>query len=490
VQVLALKPKMLQSLQMLSLPLLELEMHIKQELQVNPILELQEEEEEFDFEKTEKEDDSPESNSETDEAGVDSEADELMNQGIEEIKEFSEILDDFQEFHREHKDDSKDRDIFDTYNAVEYDEAIKDKKHLFYSQLEDLNLSLEEMIFARELVENCDQHGYLPDQFDIYQLAAETLSDSLTEDNRKLRADEIHQQILRLNPAGITARNIKECLLAQIPEDDRDFPIIRKILLEHFDDLIHRRYQKISSKLSVTTDKILQCKQKIGRLNPKPGLELLSVSIDYVTPDVIIKNIENEFVIILNDYNMPRLMINRHYRDMILTKKIKDRQIIEYVREKINSAKFLIKSVYMRNRTLTRVTRAIIENQKNFFYNNSGILEPMTYSVIAQELGVNESTISRVVKHKYADTPFGVICLKDFFTSSAGRTDDFEEISRQNVQKHIQEIIEKEDKEKPVSDLEIAKILHGMNLNVSRRVIAKYRESMRILNSRLRRLAE
>jgi RNA polymerase sigma-54 factor len=165
----------------------------------------------------------------------------------------------------------------------------------------------------------------------------------------------------------------------------------------------------------------------------------------------------------------------------------KDKETVKYIRSKINSAKFLIKSIFMRNRTLERVMRSIIHHQRNFFYNNSGLLDPLTYSVIANDLNVNESTISRVVKQKYADTPFGIMCLKDFFCSAAGKDKNYESVSRQNVQIQIEEMINNEDKYNPLSDQELVDILKERGISVSRRVIAKYREEMKIPNSRLRR---
>ena len=154
----------------------------------------------------------------------------------------------------------------------------------------------------------------------------------------------------------------------------------------------------------------------------------------------------------------------------------------------MKSAKFLIKSIHMRTRTILRVTNSIIEHQKDYFYNYTGILKPMTYSTIANDLGVNESTISRVVKDKFAETPFGIICLKDFFTTVAGRSENYEDVSRQNIQKQIEKIIELEDKSAPLSDSGIAEELRKMNIIVSRRVIVKYREQLGIPNSRLRRI--
>jgi RNA polymerase sigma-54 factor len=165
-----------------------------------------------------------------------------------------------------------------------------------------------------------------------------------------------------------------------------------------------------------------------------------------------------------------------------------DKETLKFVRERINSAKFLIKSIYMRTRTLERVTKAIIKYQSDFFYNGTGIIQPLTYSVIARELSVNESTISRVVKHKYAETPYGIYALKDFFSSTAGIDTRNENISRQQIKSFICRMVENEDKKHPLSDQELVNLLKKEGLIISRRIVAKYRFELGILNSRLRRM--
>jgi len=259
-----------------------------------------------------------------------------------------------------------------------------------------------------------------------------------------------------------------------------------RIIQDDFDDLIHKRYKKIASKYGVTLNSVHTWKNQIGQLDPKPGLRLQSNETNYILPDVIIKKIGNEYEVLTNDFSFPKIRLSRRYRDIL--KQIKtDKSAVDYVRNKINSAKFIIKSIYLRSRTLDRVVKSIIRNQRDFFYNNSGVLEPLTYSVIAEELQVNESTISRVVRTKYADTPFGIMCLKDFFTSTAGKDTNYNSISRQNVETIIKRLIEYEDKRSPLSDQDITDKLRKDGINVSRRVVAKYRKAKRILNSHLRR---
>lgn len=496
IQELGLRPKMLQSLQILALPYLELEMQIKRELELNPILELEDEDEEKEnYSENDTEDQSAEShNDEEDELVYD-----LNHDNMKEIKELSDILDSWNEFQKEdskYNIDSEDKRAYDNYTTDIFQESYQNKKDLFFDQLDYLSYAKNEILFAKELLDSIDDYGYLSKEIDIYELGKEYFYDDLEKqlDNKPdiakavaSKVDEIHKTLMSFTPQGITARNVPECLISQLSEADYDYTLLVKLLEDHFDDLIHRRYQRIATKLSTTLIKVYQLKDKLSHLNPKPGLQLLPSFADYVVPDVIVKKIDEEYVVIVNDYNVPHLTISRRYRSLLTSGKMQDKEALPFIRDKINSAKFFIKSIYMRNRTIKRVMRSIINHQKSFFFQKSATLEPLAYNAIANDLNVSESTISRVVKDKYVDTPFGVYCMKEFFTSTAGRTDTYQNISRQNIQQHIIRMVSQEDKQEPVSDLQIVMALKEMNINVSRRVIAKYRESIGILNSRLRR---
>jgi len=460
---------MLQSLEMLAMPLLELETHLKQEMINNPMLEINEIQDE-------EEDNKEEETEAGTEEETEQELDEELKRTLEESRELSEILDSYNEYYNDISSkysSSEDRVSFEQLLRV-----AEDKRQDFFSQLDKLALNEVEYDFAYELIDSVNDYGFLPKGFSLYILAEEY---GISE----ARADEIHFMILQLEPRGITARTIQECLLAQLDETE-DYEPLRILIGENFDDLIHKRYKIIASKFGVPLKTVHGWKDSISKLDPKPGLRLAANPTNYIVPDVIIKKIDNEFEIIVNDFSFPKVRMSRRYKQ-ILNRVKTDRDAVNYVRSKINSAKFLIKSIYLRGRTLERVTKAIIRNQTDFFYGNSGLLQPLTYSVIADELQVNESTISRVVRSKYADTPFGIICLKDFFSSRAGKDDNYNSISRQNVEIQIKKLIESEDKSEPLSDQYIAEILKKQGINVSRRVVAKYRKAKGILNSHLRR---
>lgn len=471
-QELALRPKMLQSLKMLSLPALELEVYIKQELINNPLLELREEKDEEDLE-----DFVPESSTvESDTPLESTQSDAEFGQTLSEAKELTDTLDQWNEFHQEHESFGGEGDNDHSEFLIRYEE---DGKFKFLEMLYPFELSENELEFATELVENCDAYGFLPADFDLY---ASARMYSISNKN----ADRIHEIILTLHPQGITARNLSECLMAQLTPEQKENRILVGLINEQFENLIHRRYQKISSYFGVSEDAIMAAREQISHLDPKPGLRILTSNNNYIFPDVTIKHIDDEFIVVINDTITPNIVISSRYRKMI-TRGFKDKETMQFVRDKINSAKFLIKSIYMRMRTLERVTLSIIKHQHDFFYNGSGVMLPLTYSVIAQDLGVSESTISRVVKHKYAETPYGIYCLKDFFTSTAGKDDNYESVSRQRVKSHIQKLVETESKDNPLSDQELVERLLAEGLTISRRIIAKYRDEMGILNSRLRK---
>lgn len=475
-QELSLKPQMIQSLKMLTLPMVELETILKQEIVENPILELTEQWEEDDSENKEKD---TEKNKNTDDDSFDNEIDEEIKKTIEDAKELSEVLDSWNEYHSDYSSSSESGSSEEEPQYDNFIQAEDNHKLEFINQFDKFRLPENEYYFIYDLIDNSNAYGYLPVDFDIYSLAKEY---EIIEQ----RADQLHLLILRTYPRGISARSVSECLFNQLDDYEQADSLVANIILNDFDSLIHRKYSIIAQKYVVSEEEVIECRDRIARLDPKPGLRLSSGKPQYIVPDLIVVRVENDFEIIINDFNIPKISLSRRYHN-ILSEMSHDKEAISYVRNKINSAKFLIKSVFMRNRTLERVMRSIINHQRNFFYNRSGVLEPLTYSVIAGDLGVNESTISRVVKNKYADTNYGIFCMKDFFCSTAGKDKNYDAVSRQNVQQQIQRLIEEEDSSAPVSDQDIVDILKERGISVSRRVIAKYRDELKIPNSRLRR---
>ncbi|HQQ67328.1 MAG TPA: RNA polymerase sigma-54 factor, partial [Candidatus Cloacimonadota bacterium] len=398
-QELALKPKMLQSLKMLALPILELESYIKQELETNPLLELRDEKDEEDLEDSPYEQSVPESNTPLE----DVDSPEAQNETVAEARELTEILDQWNDYHSGSGDYSRSEAEGDHGESlIRYEGNSKDT---YLEQLYPLNLPDNEVDFITELVDSCDVYGFLPEKYNIEAVARRFHINPA-------RAAELHQIVMNLSPQGIAARNISECLMAQLTEQQKENRIICGMVNEQFENLIHRRYQRIASLYNVSEETIMAAREQISKLDPKPGLRILQSNAAYVYPDVTLKIIDGEYVVIINDHITPNIIISPRYRKMI-NRGFFDKETTSFVRERINSAKFLIKSIYMRMRTLEQVSLSIVKHQYDFFYNGSGIMQPLTYSVIAQDLGKSESTISRVVKHKYAETPYGIFAFKD-----------------------------------------------------------------------------
>lgn len=471
-QELALKPKMLQSLKMLTLPIMELEQYIKQELEANPLLELREEKEDEDIQEEEYESKNAEEKNSLDD--TESSGEDVQN--LSEARELTEILDQWNDYHKSYSSRKADADFDRGEQLIRYEENGKEK---FLRQLYPLSLPENEVDFISELVDSCNNYGFLPKEHDIVKVARHY-------GIGKHRANELHQICLHLNPSGITSRDISECLLSQLSGEQLENRILVGLCTDQFENLIHRRYQKIASHYGVAEEYIHAMKEIVAGLDPKPGLRILTPSAAYVFPDITIKQIEGKFEVIINDNVTPNIIISPRYR-AIINRGSFDKQTLQFVRDRINSAKFLIKSIYMRTRTLERVAQSIIKHQPEFFYSGNGTMLPLTYSSIARDLSVSESTISRVVKNKFAETPYGIYALKDFFSSTAGLDDNYESISRQRVKTYIIQLVDSEDKKHPLSDQEIVEYLKSEGLNISRRIVAKYRFELGILNSRLRR---
>ncbi|MDY6915986.1 MAG: RNA polymerase sigma-54 factor, partial [Candidatus Cloacimonadota bacterium] len=342
-QNLLLKPKMLQSLEMLAMPILQLETYLKQELVNNPLLEMQEEKNEE--EEQEEQDTEEEREDEKSE-------DEELEKTLEETQELSEVLDfwnEYNEIRTSYKKGYSDDDI----NFEQLLRTKRNKKNEFIDQLDGLHLSDNEYDFAYDLIESINKRGFLPEDFDMQKMAHYFNLPST-------RAEEIHQEILHFYPRGITARNLQECLLVQL-DDYENKKQLRKLIAEDFEDLIHRRYKIIAAKYNVNINTVMEWKEEISKLDPKPGLRLEANETDYIIPDIIIKEIDGDFEIFSNDYSLPKIRMSGRYKD-ILNQVKNDRSALEYVREKVNSAKFMIKSIYLRHRTLERVVRCIIKH--------------------------------------------------------------------------------------------------------------------------------
>jgi RNA polymerase sigma-54 factor len=359
-------------------------------------------------------------------------------------------------------------------------EQIADKpfslEDYLLSQLKITNLSAEQLSVIRHLIQNLDENGYF-------------LGD-LDEIAQKLRVpedivEECLAVIQTLEPAGIGARNLQECLLMQIYYQNPDNELAQTIISEYFIPFADKKWKQISKELRITMKEIQDIFDQIQSLNPKPGAILGKETTSYIIPDAIVEQSSEGLTVRMSDESLPRVSLNEQYYN-----KFKDanQQVNRFLQDKLQDYHWIQKSIEQRKETLTRVVAKIIEKQATFFQKGSQYLVPMTMKEVAGELNIHESTVSRAVREKYVQTPIGTFALKSFFTSTIQTVSDEENTSSTQVKKKIETLIEKENKQKPLSDQEIVEQLKTEEgMVVSRRTIAKYRDQLGIPSSTKRK---
>jgi RNA polymerase sigma-54 factor len=344
---------------------------------------------------------------------------------------------------------------------------------------EQLRFGTEDRLLRKignEIIGNIDEDGYL--RAELSEIAARC---SVTVEDAQ-RALTLVQSF---DPPGVAARNIQECLLIQLKVDPNPDPVSVEIVEDHFEDLSRRRYPDIARALKLPLDRVMESVEEIMGLEPKPGRRFGGADSRYIVPDVVVHKMGNEYVVVLNEDGIPRLRVNSLYRSLLRSSGDEARQ---YVEQKLRSAVWLIKSVDQRQRTLRRVTQSIVKFQKEFLDKGLSYLRPLSLRDVGEDIGMHESTISRVTTNKYVETPQGLFELKYFFHSGIA-SGDGEMVSSVSVKKMIQDLLANEDPSKPLSDQEVALILKGRALTIARRTVAKYREELGILPSHQRRLA-
>ncbi|EOU1739921.1 RNA polymerase factor sigma-54 [Clostridium perfringens] len=331
------------------------------------------------------------------------------------------------------------------------------------------------------MVECLDQKGYL-------DIKKEELMNELdcSEETFNRALIVIHN----LEPAGIGARDLKECLEIQLERKGENDPIVKEIIDNHLDDLADNRYQVIAKDLDITPKKAQDYGDLIKTLEPKPSRGFYTGDeVGFIIPDAEIRKIDGEFLILMKDGVLPMLSVNPLYKD-ILKDSTNDKEATEYVKEKIDKAMFLIKSIEQRKSTLHKVLQKILEKQKDYFEKGEKYLKPMTLKEIAEKLEMHESTISRAIRDKYILTSMGTIKIKDLFVNSISnkeKSDGEEDVTVINIKKVLEEVIKEEDKSKPLSDQAISEILKEKGMAISRRTVAKYREELGIKSSSKRK---
>jgi RNA polymerase sigma-54 factor len=460
---LIMTPRLQQALKLLQVPTLELQQILKMEIMQNPLLE--EVDEVTDNEDLERE------NSPEEAANEESEA-----PGVEDPIDWFEYM-----------QDGLDRTyVPQSETSMEFLEKVPVTRGTLadslLEQLHFLNLPKPQMEIAEFLVGSIDDSGWLATSLDDI---AEALGRPVDQ------VEKVLQVIQALEPAGVGARNLRECLLIQLEARTEKDTLSWRIIHDHFDHLVNRRFPEIARQLKCTAEDVQAAADVIATLNPRPGLQVSSEEPKYVTPDLLVERVDEEYVVVLNDRHLPRLRISSAYESVLREKKKSESnadelKTREYIQGKLNSARWLIQTIEQRRKTMIKVMSCIIREQREFFDKGIAFLRPLTLQQVARQIDMHESTVSRVCSGKYVQTPRGVFELK-FFFSSGLETEDGEDVSARSAKNIIKTLIDEEDKRNPLSDDAIAKKLHEKGLKIARRTVAKYREQLNILPARFRR---
>ena len=336
---------------------------------------------------------------------------------------------------------------------------------------------LEDERVASLIIGNLNKDGYL--EISVEEIA--TAGEAPVE-----KVETILRLLQTFDPVGVCARDLKECLLIQARYIGVQNKIVTDIIADHLPNLEKKNYKAICKALKVTLDEVITAVGVIKAMEPRPGREFSDDTPQYITPDIYVYKMDNDFVILLNDDGMPKLRVNSLFKRSVSRGRRIANEAEDYIHDKMRSAAWLIKSIHQRQKTIYRVMESILRFQREFFEKGIAHLKPMVLRDVAQDIGMHESTISRVTTNKYAYTPQGIFELKYFFNSSI-RCDVGGTIASASVMDKIRQLIAAEDPKRPHSDDKIAQLLEQQNIHIARRTVAKYREMMRVLPSNKRK---
>jgi RNA polymerase sigma-54 factor len=449
-QRLILTQNMQQSIKLLQMSLHDLREYIDKEYSENPVLEVNEEISSYE--------DAPNSG----EMSTDDKYD--YKKMIEEL-----YSDDYKE---KLEYNSSSEETASPLNFIEKKISLKD---YLQEQLVEINIDQYTLSICKYIVESLDYRGYL--EIPINELAEElNVSEEVVEKALKV--------VQTLEPYGIGARNIHECLIIQSVKLNILDNIIENIIINHLENIAENKYETVGKALGISPREAQRYGDLIKKLEPKPSRGFYTgEEVNYIIPDAEIKNIDGEFFIIMNEGVLPKLMINKTYKDVLQNNN--DSETNAYVKDKINQAMFLIKSIEQRKNTLYKVLECLIDRQKEFFKFGKQHINPLTLKEVAEIIKVHESTVSRAVKDKYVLTSFGTIKIKDLFASGIASNDD--DMATGKIKNEIKKIVNEENKGKPLSDQAISDVLAEKSMNISRRTVAKYREELGIKSSSMRK---
>ena len=457
-QVLA--PQLQQSLLILQAPLLELRNLVQQEMETNPVLEELANE------------NSPE---EPEEKKTTTSSDEEFKAEFDQLAKLDDEWRDYMAQSSSYSGRSQEaedkRQFF--FDSIATQETLQ--QHLM-GQLNQTVLSGDDRKTAEMIIGNIDDNGFL--QTNPEEMALNT---GIAQDE----FENILTLIQSFYPPGVGAQDLRECLLIQLKREGRQNSLEYKIISEHMADLGKRRFPEIARRMGISVEQVQKCANNIAQLDPRPGAIFATAPQNYVLPDVTVEKVNSEYQVILNGEQIPHLRISNTYKD-IMAQDGNGNEVKDYIRDKIRSGKFLIKSIHQRQQTISNIAHQIVSRQREFFDHGSSHLKPMTMVQIADAVGVHETTVSRAISGKYMSTPQGVFEMKYFFTPGY-QTATGESMSNTSVKEAILDLVKNEDGNAPLSDKEIVEILSQRGIPIARRTVAKYRTELNILPSNMRR---
>lgn len=460
-QQLVMTPQLQQAIKLLQLTRLELQDVVRQELEENPLLEesieVGEAGESESLEIDEKESEPEQTSDEFRE----------VETGEDTLRDWDSYLDGYNYSSGEQYGGEDDRPSFES--MLTRKGTLID--HLLW-QLHMGRFSDAEVIIGEEIIGNIDESGYL-------RAAVEEIAHSCACDSEKVLP--VLERIKEFDPTGVGARDLRECLLIQARFLGMQGSVVERVLLNHLNDLETRKYKQIARDLGVDINQVLMASKIIAGFDPRPGRIYGSEEVQYISADIFVYKVGDEYVVMLNEEGLPNLRLSPYYAEVKGSANV-DSRAEEYISEKVRSAMWLIKSIQQRQRTIYKVSKSIIRFQREFLDRGIEYLRPLVLRDVADDIGMHESTISRVTTNKYMQTPQGLFELKYFFNSGLSTSEgDF--VASESVKNRIKEIIEKEDPRKPLSDQKIAELLSGQTVNIARRTVTKYRELLRIGSS-------
>ena len=498
-QELRVNPRLYQAMDMLYMPMMDLQQHLKQELLSNPFLEL-----------LEPEDEAPEQK--------DSDQEKEQKEKEEEMDWEEILLNGFEV-----------GGTREQFEQLEYTEPVtvetKDLIDHLREQLQMMTLSSRQLLLAEEFLGNINEEGYLAASLEeilgsVNELVREHVEGAGAEGGDEEEADgsraeapeppaeeadsaapadesapsfysmgEIEEMLAvlqKLDPPGIGARDLRECLLIQLRDQGDTESLTFRLVHDAFPDLIAHRWNDLAKRFAVEPAAVQGAADGLARLDPKPGLKYSEQNDGYIIPDLIVEKIGGRYQVFLNDTGMPRLRLSRSYQEIARDKKKMTPENREFIASKMNSANWMIQAIEQRRQTMLKVMNFIVDRQRDFFEKGIEYLKPLTLREVAEVINMHESTVSRVTNEKYVQTPRGVLPLK-FFFSSALATASGEEASARSIRAKLQKMVGEEDSAKPLTDQQIVHLFQEQGIQIARRTVAKYRDQLGILPARMRK---